>query len=144
MRIAKPDELRARAHPVLTARVSEAELTEWFPVDFTDIADPEQVPEPSRAALIKLKGGAYVMINWGETSHQLTLEIPITVDPSLSLTAFFNEVPLPRSRILWHRPDAQLPVRVSAGLRRRAGTSPHATAVAKRASASRRLVARKK
>ena len=143
MRIAKPDELRARAHPVLTARVSETELAKWFPVDFTDIDDPEQAPEPSKAALIKLKGGSYIVINWGETSNQLTLEAPVTVDPTTCLSAFFREVPLPRSRVLWHRPDAKLPGTTVVRLRRSPATASRTPSVAKRA-ASRRLVARKK
>jgi len=143
MRIAKPDELRARAHPVLTARVSETELTEWFPVDFTHVTDPEEAPEPSKAALIKLNGGAYIVISWGEMSHQLTLEAPVTVDPTSFLSAFFKEVPLPRSRVLWHRPDAKLPATAAAGMRRHATTASGATGAVKRA-ASRRLVARKK
>ena len=34
MRVGKPNELRVPAFPLLTARISEAELTKWFPVSF--------------------------------------------------------------------------------------------------------------
>ena len=49
MRRAAPDELQARAFPVMTARMSEAELGEWFPVSFDEINDPWAAPEPSPA-----------------------------------------------------------------------------------------------
>lgn len=119
MRVAKPEELKAQASPVLTARVSETELRKWFPVPFQEITDPEATPEPSKGALIRLDAGYYAVLYFGETSKQLVIESPSTVDPSDVLAAVFREVPLPRSRVLWHRPDAKLPaVRRSAALAR--------------------------
>jgi hypothetical protein len=119
MRAAKPEELKTPASPLLTARLSEAELKKWFPVPFKEIADSEATPEPSKGALIKLDAGYYAVVYFGETSKQLVIEIPATVDPSDVLAAFFREVPLPRSRVLWHRPDAKLPaVRRSAAVAR--------------------------
>ena len=57
MRATEPNDLRAHAFPILTARVSESELTKWFPVRFQRINDPQEAPEPSKAALIKLDTG---------------------------------------------------------------------------------------
>ena len=109
MRAAKPRELRTHASPVLTARLSETELRKWFPVSFQAITDPEATPEPSKGALIKLDAGYLVVLYFGEISKQLIVEIPASVDPSELLAAFFHEVPLPRSRVLWHRAGAKLP-----------------------------------
>ena len=45
MRRAKPNELSENAFPVMTARLTEAELEEWFPVPFEgDHARPPLVP----------------------------------------------------------------------------------------------------
>ena len=110
MRRAEPHELKTRAMPVLTARLSEAELLRWLPVPFDDIDDPLATPEPSKGALIELENGAYVVVYYGKDSNQLTLEIPETTHDSSELVAsFFSEVPLPLSRVLWHRSDTKLP-----------------------------------
>ena len=112
MRRAKPHELTTRAVPVMTARLSEAELLKWLPVRFDDIDDPLATPEPSKGALIELESGAYVVVYYGKESNQLTLEIPETTRDSSALVAsFFHEVPLPASRVLWHRADTELPKR---------------------------------
>jgi len=100
MRAGKADELRVPAFPVLTARISETELSKWFPVPFHELTDPQETPEPSKAALIRLEQGEYFVLYWGELSKQLKLEIPAATDPSGFLDAFFREVPLPRGRIL--------------------------------------------
>lgn len=114
MRAGRPDELRVQAFPVLTARISEAKLSKWFPVPFHDLTDPQETPEPSKAALIRLEQGEYFVLYWGELSKQLKLEIPAATDPSGFLDAFFREVPLPRGRILWRRRDARLPRHIAA------------------------------
>ena len=112
MRRAKPQELQTRALPVMTARLSEGELLEWLPVHFDEIDDPLATPEPSKGALIQLDSGAYIVVYYGKDSNQLTLEIPETTPDSSALVAsFFHEVPLPMSRVLWHRPDTKLPKR---------------------------------
>lgn len=96
----------------MTARVTEAELSKWVPVLFDDIEDPLATPEPSKGALVKLDAGAYVVLFYGKVSGQLTIEIPeATKDSSALLAAFFHEVPLPTSRVLWRRPDITLPNR---------------------------------
>jgi len=60
--------------------------------------------------LIELDNGAHVVVYYGKDSQQLTLEIPETTsDSSALLASFFSEVPLPRSRVLWHRSDTELP-----------------------------------
>jgi hypothetical protein len=114
MRAARPDELKQNAFPVMTAELSEAELTKWFPVSFEEITDPWAAPELSKGALVRLEAGEYVVLEYGKESEQLTLRIPSTVDPSSFLTSFFHEVPLPRSRVLWHRAGTRLPRTVAA------------------------------
>jgi hypothetical protein len=154
MRVARPHELKSEAVPLLTARVSEAELSKLFPLKFEEILDPEATPEPSKAALVKLTAGPYSVLYWGQDTHQLTLRIPTTTDASAFLEAFFREVPLPRSHVLWHRPDVRLP-RVSTGAKvvrevaRSYGADRPDPGVPLRASrrsavTSRRLSARKK
>src|SRR4051812_5016819 len=114
MRAAKPNELKTHALPVLTARISDAELTKWFPVSFQHIDDPQEAPEPSKAALIKLDAGDYFVLYYGEISNQLTLRIPESTDGSAFLSAFLREVPLPRTRIIWRREDVTLPRHIAA------------------------------
>lgn len=112
MRRAAPNELRSTAAPAITARVSEAELQRWFPVPFDEIAEPLAVPEPTRSALVQLEYGAYIVVSYGKDSGQLFVDIPETT-PNVSdlIAAFFREVPLPMSRVIWHRDDITLPDR---------------------------------
>lgn len=111
MRRAEPEELTQRAVPVVTARLTEAELHSWIPVRFDEIDDPLAAPEPSKAALVALASGEYVIVYYGKESNQLTLEIPErTGDSSALVASFFKEVPLPVSRVLWHRADTELPL----------------------------------
>lgn len=114
MRLAKPDELKTHAYPVMTAAISEAELSKLFPVTFHNITDPQEAAEPSKAALIQLDAGGYFVLYYGKLSNQLMLRIPTSMDASTFLSAFFREVPLPRGRIVWRRQDAKLPRRVAA------------------------------
>lgn len=121
MRRAEPQELQTRAVPAMTARLSEAELLEWVPVPFDDIIDPLAAPEPSKGALIALDGGGYVVLFYGKESRELVVEIPETTgDSSALVSEFLSEVPLPSSRVLWHRPDITLPRRRGRSLRRSA------------------------
>lgn len=114
MRGANPNELETHAYPVLTAAISEAELARWFPVSFQHITDPQEAPEPSKAALIKLDAGDYVVLSYGELSNQLMLRIPTSTDAATFMDALFREVPLPRARIIWRRQDARLPRHIAA------------------------------
>jgi hypothetical protein len=116
MRAAAPDELMSHAYPVLTAAASEVEVAKWFPVTFHRITDAQEAPEPSKAALLRLENGDCFVIYYGELSNQLMLRIPTSVDPSRFLDAFFREVPLPRSRVVWRRRDALLPRHIAARL----------------------------
>jgi hypothetical protein len=137
MRVAKPSELKTHAYPVLAAAISETELSRWFPVPFHQISDPQEAAEPSKAALIKLDAGEFVLY-YGEVSNQLMLRIPSSTDASTFLDALFREVPLPKARIVWRRQDARLPQHVAAKtLALRAGTSPKV-----RQATSTRLAAR--
>jgi hypothetical protein len=111
MRRADPGELTQRAVPVMTAKLTEEELHSWVPVNFEEIDDPLAVPEPSKAALVALDSGAYVVLYYGKESNQLTVEIPErTSDSSAVVASFLSEVPLPVSRVLWHRADTDLPL----------------------------------
>ncbi|HEV7427268.1 MAG TPA: hypothetical protein VGQ46_12960 [Thermoanaerobaculia bacterium] len=114
MRAGKPNELKTHALSVLTARISDAELAKWFPVPFQHIDDPQEAPEPSKAALIKLDDGDNFVVYYGEVSNQLTLRIPESTDGSAFLSALLREVPLPRTRIIWRRADARLPRHIAA------------------------------
>jgi hypothetical protein len=140
MRIARPNELQTYALPVLTARITESELSKWFPVAFHHITDPQEAAEPSKAAVIRLDAGDYFVLYFGEISKQLTLRIPTASDASRFLTSFLREVPLPRRRILWRREDARLPRTVAAnevnvaasGRRRKTAPAEGASRVAKK------------
>lgn len=114
MRAAKPNELKTHAYPVLAAAISDEELAKWFPVPFQDITDPQEAAEPSKAALIKLDAGDYFVLYYGQLSNQLTLRIPTSVNASAFLGSLFQEVPLPRARIVWRRQDAHLPKHIAA------------------------------
>jgi hypothetical protein len=114
MRIAQADELQVNALPVLAAEISESELSNWFPFKLHRLTHPQEVPEPSKAALIRLDTGDYFVLFWGEISNQMILRIPEATNASKFLSAFFKEVPLPRGRILWRRSDARLPRQVAA------------------------------
>ena len=114
MRTAKPSELKEQAFPLMTARISEGELSRWFPVAFEEITDPWATAEPSKGALVKLETGQYAVIYWGYDSNELAVHIPQATDPSSFLSAFLNEVPVPRTRVSWHRPGTRLPRHVAA------------------------------
>jgi len=114
MRAAKPDELKENAFPVMTARVSETEFGQWFPVAFEEITDPWATPEPSKGALIRLDHGEYLVVYWGYTSNQLTVRLPSAADASTAVASLLLEVPLPRSRVLWRRDDVRLPRHIAA------------------------------
>ena len=109
MRVAKPNELKTHAYPVLTAAISEMELSKWFPVPFHYITDPQEAPEPSKAAVVKLDTGDCFVLYYGEVSNQLMLRIPTSTDATEFLAGLFKEVPLPRGRVIWRRQDARLP-----------------------------------
>jgi hypothetical protein len=114
MRVAKPNELKSHAYPVLAATISEKELSKWFPVPFERITDPQEAAEPSKAALVRLNDGDCFVLYYGELSNQLTLRIPTSVEPSTFLSSLLREVPLPKARIIWRRQDARLPVHIAA------------------------------
>ena len=132
MRPAQPNELQTHAYPVIAAAVSEEELLKWFPVTFHEITDPQEAAEPSKAAVIKLDAGEYFVLYYGKLSNQLTLRIPTSVNASSFLASLFHEAPIPRSRIIWRRQDAQLPKNIAAktvalsssGSRSNKGTAP--------------------
>lgn len=110
MRRAEPHQLTTPALPIFTAHLTEDELADWLPIPFDDIDDPFSVPEPSKGALLRLAAGEYVVLFYGSTSHQLTVEAPEeTRDVSRLIQTFFDEVPLPISRVLWHRDGTELP-----------------------------------
>jgi len=114
MKAAKPSELTTHAYPLLSAAISGEELSTWFPVPFEDITDPQEAAEPSKAAVVKLETGDCFVLYYGKLSNQLTVRIPTSVEAAAFLRSFFEEVPLPRARIVWRRQDARLPQNVAA------------------------------
>lgn len=143
MRRARADELKERAFPVMTARLSEAELGQWFPVRFDEITDPWAAPEPSLGVLVSLDAGEYVVLDYGKVSNQLIVRIPADLDATSFLASFFREISMPRARVLWRRPDAKLPRTVAA---KQVGISATSSNRRARSSASRSkaAVAKKK
>ena len=107
MRGAGPEELKDAANPMLTARLSESELAEWFPVACEEITDPWATPEPSKGALIRLDSDEYIVIYWGHDSSELTVETPNVIPDRRVLASLLREVPQLKSRILWQRPDGR-------------------------------------
>src|ERR1044071_9224498 len=91
MRRANPRELTAQAVPVLTARLSQAELQQWLPIRFDDINDPLATAEPSKGALVQLAAGGYVVVYYGLESGQLIVEISETTEDPAALIASFLE-----------------------------------------------------
>jgi len=128
MRRAKPNELKDSAFPVMTAHLTEAELGKWFPVPFDEINDPWAAPEPSLGALVSFEAGEYAVLDYGRESKQLIVRIPAKLDASSFLTSFFREIPMPRKRVVWRRPDAKLPGTVAA---KRIGVSAAPSKLAK-------------
>jgi hypothetical protein len=118
MRSAKPEELKHAANPMLTARLSAAELAEWFPVAFEEIIDPWATPEPSKGALVRLDSDEYIVIYGGYDSSELTVETPSVTPDKHVLASLLHEVPQLKSRILWQRPDERRSDELSSPRRR--------------------------
>jgi hypothetical protein len=112
MRYAKPHELRESVVPVLQLRLSNRQFAEMFPVRTVDL-DPLASAEPSRAALVRLNSGSYLVITYGEVSHRAVVEVPRSADPSVVVRELLSEVTMPASAIEWKRedvlPPAQMP-----------------------------------
>ena len=108
MRLAEPHELTTPAIPVLAAHLSEDELSRLVPLHFKDITDPLETREPAKGALVQLQTGGYVVLFYGCSSNELSVEFPNVSNLTRSVTDFLHEVPVPLSRVFWHRPDVEL------------------------------------
>lgn len=108
MRIADPGWLMSMALPAFAASLNEAELARLIPLPLKDIDDPDATPEPALGALIQLETSELAVVYFGKVSHVLTVEFPASADLASSVRNFLLEVPIPRSRITWHRPDVSL------------------------------------
>src|SRR5919205_2093663 len=108
MRLAEPHELTTPAVPVLAAHLSEDELSRLVPIRFKDITDPLETREPAKGALVQLSTGGYVVLFYGCSSNELSVEFPNASNLTRSVTEFLREVQLPLSRVFWHRPDVEL------------------------------------
>jgi RNA polymerase sigma factor (sigma-70 family) len=104
MRVAIPNEIKGHVYPVLAASISDAELYSWFPVPFHYLSDPQEVPEPSKAAAVRLRSGELFVLYYGELSEQLTIRIPADTSTSTFIDALLTEVPGLRERVSWQRP----------------------------------------
>jgi|SRR5712691_3657570 len=111
MRVAKPNELKSYAVPVLTAHLNEAELARWIPIAFSEVSDPLAVPEPSKGALVQLASGKFVVLFYGKESGTLFLRVPENANASACVREFLNEVKMPASRVVWRRQDVSLPAK---------------------------------
>jgi len=109
MRLAAEHELAKYAIPVIVARASESDLASWFPVPLERIDHPEAVREPTVGALVRLESGHVFVVYYGHNSRELTIRIPRSEKPSEFMRQFFREVPLPPSRVLWHRRGVRIP-----------------------------------
>ena len=108
MRLAEPHELTTPAIPVLAAHLSEDELSRLVPIRFKDITDPLETREPAKGALVQLQTGGYVVLFYGCSSNELSVEFPNVSNLTRRVIEFLHEVPLPLSRVFWHRPDVEL------------------------------------
>jgi hypothetical protein len=108
MRLAEPHELTTPAIPVLAAHLSEDELSRLVPIRFKDITDPLETREPAKGALVQLETGGYVVLFYGCSSNELSVEFPKVSNLTRSVAEFLREVQLPLSRVFWHRPDVEL------------------------------------
>src|ERR1044071_4573361 len=108
MRLAEPHELTSPAVPVLAAHLSEDELSRLVPIRFKDITDPLETREPAKGALVQLETGGYVVLLYGCSSNELSVELPNVRNLTRSVAEFLREVQLPLSRVFWHRPDVEL------------------------------------
>src|ERR1043165_45948 len=108
MRLAEPHELTTPAVPVLAAHLSEDELFRLVPLLFKDITDALETREPAKGALVQLETGGYVVLFYGCSSNELSVEFPIASNLTRTATEFLREVQLPLSRVFWHRPDVEL------------------------------------
>jgi hypothetical protein len=108
MRLAEPHELTSPAVPVLAAHLSEDELSRLVPIRFKDITDPLETREPAKGALVQLETGGYVVLFYGCSSNELSVEFPSVSNLTRSVAEFLREVKLPLSRVFWHRPDVEL------------------------------------
>lgn len=117
MRYAQPHELRESVVPVLQLRLSNRQFAEMFPVRTVNL-DPLASAEPSRAALVRLDSGSYLVVTYGEVSHRAVVEVPRSADPSNVVRELLSEVTVPASAIEWKRDDvltaAQKPRKVAA------------------------------
>jgi hypothetical protein len=106
MRYAKPHELTENVVPVLQLRLSERQFDAMFPVKTVDL-DPLAAPEPSRAALIRLDSGSYVVVTYGEVTHRAVVEVPRSADATNVVRELFSEVDVPSGVIEWNVVDVK-------------------------------------
>ena len=94
---------------MLAAELTDAEVESLLPLPMREVDDPEATAEPGKGALIKLAGRPFVVVFFGRESHRLVVEVPRSADAAADVRSFLAEVPIPRSKIVWHREDVELP-----------------------------------
>jgi hypothetical protein len=100
MKRALARELNEDAVPAMVLQASKARLTEMFPVRFSAV-HPLAEPEPSEAALVQLKSGPLVAINYGTVTNRVTISVPISADVRETIRALLLEAPVRGEEILW-------------------------------------------
>jgi hypothetical protein len=130
MRYAQPSELTEGVIPVLQLRLSDRQFAEMFPIRTVDL-DPLASAEPSKAALVRLDSGSYLVVTYGEVSHRAVVEVPRSANPSNVVRELLSEVAMPASAIEWTRDDV-----LTAAHRPRKAAAPKLPAARKRAEKS--------
>ena len=105
MRRARPDELNEDAIPVLVLQLSESRLQQLFPVRLSAV-EPFAEAEPSRGALVQLKGGSYLIVMFGEITHRATLSLPVSAAIDKAVTEILDEIPIQSAEVAWAAPEA--------------------------------------
>ena len=104
MRYAQPHELTENVVPVLQLHLSAKQFAELFPVR-TVALDPLSAPEPSKAALIQLRSGSYIVVTYGEITHRVIVEVAQSADAENVIRELLREVVVPAAAIEWKRKD---------------------------------------
>lgn len=104
MRYAQPHELTENVVPVLQLHLTAKQFAELFPVR-TVALDPLAAPEPSKAALIQLRSGSYIVVTYGEITHRVIVEVAQSADAENVIRELLREVVVPDTAIEWKRKD---------------------------------------
>ena len=69
-------------------------------MDFSPV-DSFAEAEPSEAALVRLKNGALVAVNFGTITNRITISVPMSGDVRQVIETVLDEVPLRGDEVVW-------------------------------------------